>query len=63
MKIFHWSAVAFAMATGFAAGCGSSSGCGGTNLNQNSNTPVVTCGPGTVQQGGTCVLLNNSSTH
>jgi hypothetical protein len=57
MKILRLSAMALAAALGCALGCGgSSSSCGGTNINQNSNTPVISCGPGTQQQGGVCVL-------
>lgn len=57
MKILHWSAMALAAAAGCAIGCGgSSSSCGGTNINSNSNTPVISCGPGTQQQNGVCVL-------
>ena len=57
MKILRLSAMALAAAAGCAIGCGgSSSSCGGTNLNTNSNTPVVSCGPGTQAQGGVCVL-------
>ncbi|MBI3565103.1 MAG: hypothetical protein HY079_07905 [Elusimicrobia bacterium] len=62
MKIFRWSAVALAVAAGAAVGC-SSGGCGGTNINSNSNTPVVTCGPGTAQQGGICVPTHNVNAH
>lgn len=61
MKIFRWSAVAFAVAAGATIGC-SSGGCGGTNVNSNSNTPTVTCGPGTAQQGGICLPTHNVST-
>ena len=60
MKILPWSAAVFAMAASFAVGCGSG-GCSGTNPNKNNNnTPTVTCGPGTVDQGGICVPVVQS---
>jgi len=62
MKILRWSALAFAVAGGAVVGC-SSGGCGGTNLNSNSNQPTVTCGPGTAQQGGICVPIQNVNVH
>lgn len=58
MKILRLTAMALAAAAGCAIGCGgTSSGCGGTNLNANSNTPQITCGPGTTQVNGVCVLV------
>ncbi|MDE2509709.1 MAG: hypothetical protein KGL74_01185 [Elusimicrobia bacterium] len=63
MKIFRWSAVALTAAAMFSIGC-SSGGCGGTNLNSNNtNTPTVSCGPGTSQQNGVCVPITGTSTH
>lgn len=62
MKILRWSALAFAVGAGAVVGC-SSGGCGGTNLNNNNNTPVVTCGPGTAQQGGICVPTHDVQSH
>lgn len=63
MKIFRWSAVAFAVAAGAVVGC-SSGGCQGTNINSNTNTgPTVTCGPGTAQQGGVCVPTQSVNAH
>jgi len=56
MKILRLTAMALAAALGCATGCGSSSGCGGTNVNSNSNTPVVSCGPGTEAVNGVCQL-------
>jgi hypothetical protein len=61
MKILPWSAAVFAAAIGFSVGCGSG-GCGGTNLNNNNSAPVVTCGPGTVQQAGVCVPTTGTQT-
>jgi hypothetical protein len=58
MKILRLSVMALAAAAGCVAGC-QSSGCGGTNINQNSNTPAISCGPGTVQSGGVCVIPQN----
>jgi hypothetical protein len=55
MKILRLSAMALAAALGCSIGCGGSS-CGGTNVNSNSNTPSITCGPGTSQVNGVCVL-------
>jgi hypothetical protein len=61
MKILHVSAMALAAAAGCAIGCGSSGGCSGTNLNQNSNTPVITCGVGTTNVNGVCVPTGTNS--
>jgi hypothetical protein len=60
MKILRLSAMALAAALGCSIGCGGDS-CGGTNINQNSNTPQISCGPGTQQVNGVCVL--NSGTN
>ena len=62
MKIFRWTAAAMAVALGAAVGCSSES-CGGTNLNSNSNAPVVTCGAGTTNQNGICVATKGSGGH
>jgi hypothetical protein len=61
MKILRLSAMALAAAAGCAIGCGSSSSCGGSSGNTNSNTPPVSCGPGTQQQGGMCVPSGTSN--
>jgi hypothetical protein len=59
MKILRLSAMALVAALGCSIGCGASaSSCGGTNINQNSNTPVISCGPGTESVNGVCVLPN-----
>jgi hypothetical protein len=60
MKILRLSAMALAAALGCSVGCGGSS-CGGTNINQNTNAPQISCGPGTQQVNGVCVLT--SGTH
>jgi hypothetical protein len=63
MKILRLSAMALAAAAGCAIGCGSSmSSCGGTNLNAASNTPSISCGPGTIQVGGVCDVAGNNNT-
>ncbi|MDE2491698.1 MAG: hypothetical protein KGM24_12700 [Elusimicrobia bacterium] len=58
MKTFlRWTAFSMAAAlSGFVACSGSGGGCGGTNTNTTAVTPtIITCGPGTIQQGTTCV--------
>ena len=50
MKILRLSAMALA------AALGCSIGCDGTNMNQNSNTPQISCGPGTMDVNGVCEL-------
>lgn len=61
MKILRVSAMALAAALGCSLGCGGTqSGCGGTNINQNSNTPQISCGPGTQQVNGVCVLAHGT---
>ncbi len=64
MKIFRWSAMVLTAAIGAVVGC-SSGGCGGggTNINSNSSSPAVTCGSGTVQQGGFCQKTTNVNTN
>jgi hypothetical protein len=61
MKILRLSAMALAAALGCSIGCGGSS-CGGTNINQNSNTPQISCGPGTHEVNGVCVLAQGAKT-
>ena len=61
MKILRLSVMALAAAAGCAMGC--QSGCSGTNLNANSNTPAISCGPGTVQSGGVCVIPQSANSN
>jgi len=55
MKILRVSAMALAAALGCSIGCGGTA-CGGTNINQNTNAPQISCGPGTQQVNGICVV-------
>jgi hypothetical protein len=59
MKILRVSAMALAAAVGCSIGCGGSA-CGGTNLNENSNVPTISCGPGTQQVNGVCQVSSGT---
>jgi hypothetical protein len=61
MKHFRW-AMALAAAVGY-AGCGGSGCGGGSNVNTNTAMPTITCGPGTAQQGNTCVITTPVNSH
>jgi hypothetical protein len=63
--ILRLTAVSMALALSGAIACGgSSSGCGGTSTSNNSSSaPTVTCGAGTIQQGGQCVPVGNVQTN
>ena len=51
------SAAAFAAVLAGALGCGDSGGCGepSSQYGKSNLPPPITCGPGTIQQAGTCV--------
>jgi hypothetical protein len=62
MMNLRW-AMALAAAVVYAGCGGSGCGGGGTNINSNSTPPYISCGPGTQQEGNTCVLAVPVNSH